>query len=76
LRMNYQEMREAANKTRGEFFTLADANELLDRMPPGTPTPLPTNMLPTLVWNQWWVFLLVVVLITSEWILRKMKHLL
>lgn len=76
LRMNYQEMREASSKTRGEFFTLADANELLDRLPPGLTTPISSNLPPTLLWNQWWVFALVLVLITSEWVLRKMKHLL
>jgi hypothetical protein len=28
------------------------------------------------LWNQWWVLVLIVLLITSEWVLRKMKHLL
>ncbi len=76
LRMNYQDMQDAASKTRGEFFTVATANELLDKLPPGATTAITTNLPPTLLWNQWWVFALVVVLITSEWVLRKMKHLL
>ena len=42
----------------------------------GDPTQITSQVPPTLLWNQWWVFVLVVLLITAEWVLRKMKHLL
>jgi len=76
LRMNWQEMTEAASKTQGEFFTLANADEAIKKLRPGSVTPIASNMPPTLLWNQWWIFIVIVVLITSEWILRKQKHLL
>ncbi len=76
LRMNAQEMIEAAGKTQGEFFTIANANEVLEKLPPGYTTAIASNLPPTLLWNQWWVFVVVLFLITSEWILRKLKHLL
>jgi hypothetical protein len=76
LRMNSQEMSEAASKTQGEFVTIANANELLERIPMSLGDKITGNLPPTLIWNQWWVFALVLFLISSEWILRKLKHLL
>ena len=76
LRMNYEELMEAAAATQGEFYTLATADQVLDKLPPSYRIALSSNMPPTLLWNQWWVFALVLFLITSEWILRKLKHLL
>ena len=58
LRMNSQEMMEAAGKTQGEFFTIAHANEVLERIPLGGTTQIVSNLPPTLIWNQWWVFAL------------------
>lgn len=76
LRMDYAEMNKAASATNGGFFSLANANEVLEVIPqvqgPKFDSPVP----PTRLWNQWWVLLIIVSLITSEWILRKMKHLL
>jgi hypothetical protein len=76
LRMNYQEMTEAASKTLGEFVTLSEADVILERLRPGYSPPYVTGMPPTTLWNQPWVYILVLVLITSEWVLRKLKHLL
>jgi hypothetical protein len=77
LRMDYQEMTRAASLTpSGEFFTLANADRVLEVLPPGATTQITSQVPPTLLWNQWWVFVLIVVLITSEWVMRKMKHLL
>jgi uncharacterized membrane protein len=76
LRMDAREMMYAADKTQGAFFTLDRAEDVFERLPPGTRVVIATNAPPTLLWNQWWVFALVVLLITSEWVLRKMKHLL
>jgi hypothetical protein len=76
LRMDYQEMTKAAAATNGEFFTLANADKVLEVIPPGGRTLFSSPVPPTLLWNQWWVLVLIVLLITSEWVLRKMKHLL
>jgi uncharacterized membrane protein len=76
LRMNYQELMQAAQTTRGQFYRIDQADDVLDQLPPGIPVAISASKAPTLLWNQWWVFTLVLFLITSEWILRKMKHLL
>ena len=76
LRMNYQEMMDAAMKTGGEFVTLADADSLLEKIRPGNPVPYVLPVPPSTLWNQPWVYILVLLLICSEWILRKLKHLL
>jgi uncharacterized membrane protein len=76
LRMDYQEMIKAATATNGQFYTLAKADDLLNDLPPGVTNPITSQVPPTTLWNQWWVFGLIVLLITSEWVLRKMKHLL
>lgn len=76
LRMDYAELSKAASATNGEFFTLAKADEVLEVLPPGPTTLIASPVPPTLLWNQWWVLVIVVLLITSEWILRKLKHLL
>jgi uncharacterized membrane protein len=76
LRMDYQEMTKAAATSNGRFFTLANADKVLEVIPPGVYPLISSPVPPTLLWNQWWVFVLIVLLITSEWVLRKMKHLL
>ncbi len=76
LRMNQPEMIGAAETTQGKFYTLARADEMLDEMQPSVGPSLDPQVPPTLLWNQWWVFAIVLFLITSEWILRKWKHLL
>ncbi len=76
LRMDYQEMTKAAHGTNGEFYTLANADKLLEDIPRGSTVAISSQVPPTLLWNQWWVLVIIVLLITSEWVLRKMKHLL
>jgi hypothetical protein len=76
LRMNQQEMTQAAEATQGRFYTLATADNLLDDLPEGFRVSLSTPRPPLLIWNHWLMFLLVLGLVTSEWILRKRKHLL
>ncbi len=76
LRLDSQEMMSAADKTNGEYFTLANADQALEKLPPGPKLRIASNAPPTLLWNQWWAFAIVVFLLTSEWVLRKMKHLL
>jgi hypothetical protein len=76
LRMNQQELSQAAEVTQGRFYTLANADRVLDDLPAGTRVALNTPRPPLLLWNHWLCFLLVMGLLTAEWLLRKRKHLL
>jgi uncharacterized membrane protein len=76
LSMNEQGMRAAARKSRGKFFTLADADQLLSSLPEGERVQMNSSRPPSLLWNQPAVFALVLFLLGAEWILRKRKHLL
>jgi hypothetical protein len=76
LRMNQLELTQAAEATQGRFYTLASADRVLDELPAGTRIALNTPRPPRLLWNHWLCFLLVMGLLTSEWLLRKRKHLL
>ena len=74
--MNQQEMTQAAEATQGHFYTLATADNLLADLPPGFRVSLSTPRPPLLIWNHWLMFVLVLGLVSAEWILRKRKHLL
>ncbi len=76
LRMNKQELEKAAADTGGEFFTILTADTLLEKLPPGFRVPLNTPHRPVLLWNHWMLFSYGVFLLTSLWLLRKMKHML
>jgi hypothetical protein len=76
LRMNQQELTQAAEVTRGQFYTLVNADRVLEDLPAGPRVALNTPRPPQLLWNHWLCFLLVMGLLTSEWLLRKRKHLL
>src|SRR4029079_7197087 len=58
LRMNYQEMQDAASKTLGDFVTIAEADSLLHKLRVGTPSSYQSSVPPTMLWNQWWVYML------------------
>jgi hypothetical protein len=76
LRMNQEEMKQAAEATQGRFYTLATADSLLDELPQGTRVVVHTPVPPQPLWNHLFCFVLVLLLLSSEWILRKRKHLL
>jgi hypothetical protein len=76
LSMNESAMISAARKTRGKFFTLATAGELLNSLPEGERVAMNSTRPPSLLWNHMGVFLLVLFLFGAEWLLRKRKHLL
>ena len=65
----------AAEATRGTFYTIADADQLLEKLPEGRRVPL-ENLPPVPLWNQWWLVAAFLVCITNEWILRKRKGML
>jgi hypothetical protein len=76
LRMNQADLERAAEATHGKFYTLADAEHLLDDLPAGTRIALSTPQPPWLLWNHAVVFALTLGLLGTEWVLRKRKHLL
>jgi hypothetical protein len=77
LRMNQIDMERAAEETHGHFYTLADADHLLDDLPPGSRVAVKLQQQrPLLIWNHAALFALGLGLLTTEWLLRKRKHLL
>ncbi len=76
VRMNQTEMERAAEETRGRFYTLANANEVLTDLPAGTRVTLNASGPPMHLWNSVWVFALALGLLTLDWVLRKRKNLL
>jgi hypothetical protein len=75
LQMNTSDMQFAANETGGRFYTLADAHRLVDDLPHGTRATLNTAG-DTILWNTLPVLALVMFLFSTEWVLRKLGHLL
>jgi hypothetical protein len=63
-------MRQAAKATNGEYFTLANADTLIDKLPAGRPEPVET-LPPVPLWNRWPLLALVLGLLIVEWLLRK-----
>jgi hypothetical protein len=89
LSMNRVEMVKAAAVSRGltppakpeeasgpGFYTLATAHKVLDELPAARRWELDDYRDPYNLWNHWLLFGVVVFLLGSEWILRKVKHLL
>jgi uncharacterized membrane protein len=76
LRMNSKELMLAADATQGKFYTLVNADQLLEELPAGVGPTISAQVPPELLWNHWLVFMFVLFLISSEWVLRKLKHLL
>ena len=72
VRMDATEMRRAAELTGGQFYTFADAERLLDDLPPGRPVPI-ESLPPRPLWNRWPVLAVFLGLLIAEWILRKRK---
>lgn len=70
LPMNAADLREAAEKTRGGFYTPVEAERLLDDLPEGRQVPIET-LPPKSLWNQWPLLTLFLGLLVAEWLLRK-----
>lgn len=73
IQMNEAEMRRAAEETGGKFYTVADCDALLKDLPPPQKVPLDTDP-PIPLWNTWPVLALFLLLIGTEWALRKRKQ--
>ena len=76
LRMNQAQMEEAATATQGKFYTLATADRLPADIPAGNRVTVNSQGPPRLLWNSAAVFALLLGLLTTEWLYRKMKNLL
>jgi hypothetical protein len=76
LRMDKEKMQKAATLSGGKFYNLVNAAQLVHDLPSGYRVVLNTEGPPHLLWNHTLCFLLVLGLLTSEWLLRKRKHLL
>ncbi len=73
--MDVAELAETARRTRGQFYQIATVGQLIEDLPPGRQIPI-ESLPPVVLWNQWWVLLLFLCLIITEWILRKRKGML
>jgi hypothetical protein len=76
LRMNQEDLELAAKLSNGKFYTLATADQLLGDLPAGNRVVVSSPQPPFLLWNHTAVFAAAVLLIGTEWILRRRKHLL
>jgi hypothetical protein len=75
VQMDAGELKRAAQETRGRFYRIGDVEGLFGDLPPGHQVPIET-LPPQVLWNQWWLLLAFLVLLVSEWILRKRKGML
>jgi hypothetical protein len=76
LRMNQTDLERAAEESHGHFYTLANVENMFDNLPAGTRVKINAPGPPLLLWNHWLVFLLVLLIVSTEWLLRKRLHLL
>lgn len=70
LRTDRAAMESLAENSRGRFYRIDEAEGLFDQLPVGNATRLGT-LPPISLWNSWWVALIFIALITSEWLLRR-----
>ena len=68
--MDKSDLQLAAKQSHGRFYTLEDVDQLPSEIPRGIPVPLQTED-PIPLWNRGEVLLLLVTLLTGEWLLRK-----
>jgi uncharacterized membrane protein len=75
VQMDADELKRAADETRGHFYRIGDVEQLFGDLPPGRQVPIET-LPPEVLWNKWWLLTAFMGLIVSEWILRKRKGML
>jgi len=71
VRADTSALRRAAKVTNGRYYTPRTAHRLLKDLPPGRQVPIESLPLKP-IWNKWPVLLLVLMLLTIEWVLRKL----
>jgi hypothetical protein len=70
LTMEEQDLRRAAARSGGRFFTLEDSERLTRALPAGRAVRV-ESLAPVTVWNSWRIASLFVTLLTGEWLLRR-----
>ncbi len=75
LRADQEAMLQLAEQTRGKAYDTDNAQTLFKQLPLGKPTRL-GNLPPAPLWNSHWVALAFVLLLTSEWLLRRRARML
>ncbi len=68
--VNRTELREVAELTGGKFYTIDDAAQLSEQLPPPREQTIQERP-PQKLWNSHFVVALLVVLLSSEWLLRR-----
>jgi len=71
VQMDAPELKRAAQGTRGRFYTFLQADRLADDLPAGRQVPI-ESLPPKPLWNTWPVLLVFLLLLTAEWVLRKL----
>jgi hypothetical protein len=69
-RMESAELQQAAEQTKGHFYTFSTTGRLLADLPEGRQVPIET-LPPKTIWNRWPILALLLALLIAEWILRK-----
>jgi hypothetical protein len=73
IQMNQPELIRAAALSGGKFYTPLTVSTLLADLPKPQKVPLDTDP-PVPLWNTWPVLTLFLLVVTTEWVLRKRKH--
>jgi len=76
LRLNQAELTLAAEQSGGRYFSLADADKVVNYLPDGNRVTLSSGGPPWLVWTYPLLFVLAILLFTTEWLWRKRLNLL
>jgi hypothetical protein len=76
LRLNQGELEQAAEQSGGKYFSLADADKVVAALPDGNRVTLSSSGPPWLMWTYPLLFLLAILLFTTEWLWRKRLSLL
>ncbi|MEX2122149.1 MAG: hypothetical protein WD847_21395 [Pirellulales bacterium] len=75
VELDVGELKRASLETKGRYYTLATASNLLGDLPEGRPVKIDA-LPPVVLWNKWPLLLLFLSLIIAEWLLRKRKGML
>lgn len=69
--MDAAELQTAAQRTKGAFYTIANADQLANDLPEGRQVPI-ESLPPRPLWNKWPLLAAFLALLLAEWLLRKL----
>ena len=72
VQIDAKEMKQAAEVTKGGYYTYKDISRLLSDLPGGRQVPV-ESLPPVPLWNRWPLLALVLGLLIGEWLLRKWR---